>query len=86
MLLAAAAMLLLAACEREAAAPTSLSEEEVAAQLAKVKVDPGQWESTTQIVSAKGDLPQEALREMTGRRTSGGTGGSASTAGGRGGY
>lgn len=69
----AAALIMLAACEREAAVPTSVSEEEVAAQLAKVKVEPGQWESTTRIVSAKGDLPPEALREMTGRRTSAST-------------
>lgn len=65
-----ASLLMLSACDRQAAAPpSSLSEEEVAAQLAKVKVEPGQWESTTEIVSAKGALPKEALEQMTGRRT-----------------
>jgi len=47
-----------------------MSEEQVAAQLAKVKVEPGQWEAETEIVSAKGALPQEALQQMTGKRTS----------------
>ena len=69
----AASLLVLPACDREPAAPASLSEEQVAAQLAKVKVEPGQWESATEILSAKGDLPQEALQQMTGRRTSSST-------------
>ncbi len=47
-----------------------MSEEQVAAQLARVKVEPGQWEAETEIVSAKGALPQEALQQMTGKRTS----------------
>ena len=64
------ALLMLAACKDEPPAPPSMSEEEVAAQLAKVKVEPGQWEATTEIVSAKGDLPQQALKQMTGKRTS----------------
>lgn len=66
-----AALLALAACERGEGTPASgsLSEEEVAAQLAKVKVEPGQWKSTTEIVSAEGALPQEALQQMKGRRT-----------------
>lgn len=66
-----AALLMLAGCEREQQpGPASMSEEEVAAQLAKVKVEPGQWEATTEIVSAKGALPAEALEQMAGRRTS----------------
>ncbi|HEV2080328.1 MAG TPA: DUF3617 domain-containing protein [Allosphingosinicella sp.] len=63
------ALLALGACEKDRAEP-GMSEEDVAAQLAKVKVEPGQWEAETEIVSAKGALPQEALQQMTGKRTS----------------
>jgi len=66
----AAALLLLGGCNRQEPGPAAMSEEEVASQLAKVKVEPGQWESTTEIISASGGLPQEQLRQMTGRRTS----------------
>lgn len=62
-------LLMLAAC-KEPAAPPSMSEEQVAAQLARVKIDPGQWEAATEIVSVKGNLPQEELKQMTGKRTS----------------
>ena len=65
----AAGFLILAGCQRDKAEP-GMSEEEVAAQLAKVKVEPVQWESETQILSAKGALPQEALQQMRGKRTS----------------
>jgi hypothetical protein len=65
----AAALLALAGCERDRSAP-GMSAEQVAAQLAKVKVEPGQWEAETEILSAKGALPQEALQQMTGKRTS----------------
>ena len=64
-----AALLALAACQKDKAEP-GMSEEQVAEQLAKVKVEPGQWEAETEIVSAKGALPQEALQQMTGKRTS----------------
>lgn len=47
----------------------SVSAEEVAKQLASVKVDPGQWDTSTQIVSATGPLPKEALAQMIGQRT-----------------
>jgi len=65
-----AAILALAACEKKTEKKAQgMTAEEVAAQLASVKVDPGQWESTTEIVSAKGPLPQAALQEMIGQRT-----------------
>jgi hypothetical protein len=62
-------MLALPACERDEAAP-GMTAEEVAAQLAKVKVEPGQWDAQTEILSAKGALPQEALQQMKGKRSS----------------
>jgi hypothetical protein len=63
-----AALLALAGCEQDKAEPR-MSADEVAAQLAKVKVEPGQWEAQTEILSAKGALPKEALQQMTGKRT-----------------
>ncbi|HWH18488.1 MAG TPA: DUF3617 domain-containing protein [Allosphingosinicella sp.] len=70
-LIFAAALLALAACDKnEAAEKEEMTADEVAAQLASVKVEPGQWESTTQILSAEGPLPQNVLQQMAGQRTS----------------
>ncbi|HWH22311.1 MAG TPA: DUF3617 domain-containing protein [Allosphingosinicella sp.] len=63
-----AALLVVPACDRAQQTAPSLSEEEVAEQLAKVEIEPGQWETVTEIVSAEGPLPKEALQQMTGRR------------------
>lgn len=65
---ALAVALTLAGCGERAAAEKEMSAEEVAAQLASVKIDPGQWESTTQILSAKGPLPKDMLDAMVGRK------------------
>ena len=63
-------LIVLSACDRqEEEKEAELSANEVAAQLASVKIDPGQWESTTQILSATGPLPQGALKQMVGRQT-----------------
>jgi hypothetical protein len=61
--------LMLAACGKNADQGREMSADEVARQMAAVKVDPGQWRSTTEIVSAKGPLPSEALNAMVGQRT-----------------
>lgn len=67
----AVALLALAACDRpQEKGGGEMSPEEVAEQLAQVKIDPGQWESTTKILSASGPLPQEALDRMVGKTTS----------------
>lgn len=63
------AFLLLGACEKERPAEPEISANEVAAQLASVKVEPGQWRSTTEILSAEGPLPQQALQQMRGHKT-----------------
>lgn len=66
--LSATFLLLAAGCNK----PTQVREmsaDEVAKQLAAVKVDPGQWDTSTQIVSATGPLPQEALQQMVGQKT-----------------
>lgn len=59
---------LVTACEKQPA-EREMTAEEVAAQLASVKVDPGQWESTTRIISATGPLPKEAIDKMVGQET-----------------
>ncbi len=63
-----AILALATACQKQASEP-ELSAEEVAAQLASVKVDPGQWESTTRILSATGPLPKETIDKMVGQET-----------------
>jgi hypothetical protein len=55
-------------CERSEP-PSEMTAEQVAEQLAAVKVDPGQWESSTKILSASGALPPEALNQMVGQET-----------------
>ena len=65
-----AALILLAACEKTEEKANELSAEEVAAQLAALEIEPGLWESTTQIVSVSAPLPQEALQQMLGPRSS----------------
>ena len=69
--LCSALLLGTAACDNAAEAPpeAEISAEEVAAELAKVEVQPGQWEATTEIVSAEGPLPKEALGRMSGQRS-----------------
>ena len=62
--------LALAACDRSETPPTpEVSANDVAAQLAQVEIEPGQWQATTEIVSAEGPLPQAVIRQMVGRRT-----------------
>lgn len=57
-------------CEEPPSPPErEMTAEEVAAQLASVKVDPGRWESTTRILSASGPLPKSELDKMVGQET-----------------
>lgn len=60
------AVLLLAACEgREQSA------EEVAQEMSAVKIEPGQWQATNEILSASAPgIPPESLRQMVGQKTS----------------
>jgi hypothetical protein len=65
-----AALMLLTGCQKQAEEEQNeLSANEIAAQLEGLKIDPGQWESTTRILSASGPLPAEALQRMTGQTT-----------------
>ncbi len=62
------ALLALGACQKDRAEP-GMSEEDVAAQLAKVKVEPGQWERTTEILTAEGAVSEAERSQIVGRRT-----------------
>jgi hypothetical protein len=65
-----AILALAASCQGEGPPPErEMTAEEVAAQLATVKVDPGQWQSTTRILSASGPMPKPALDKMIGQET-----------------
>lgn len=66
--LIAALLLIATACGRaEEARP--LTEEEVAAELAELDLEPGRWETSTLILSADGPLPRSVLDRIEGRRT-----------------
>ena len=59
---------LLVGCEREES-PDDLSEAQVAAEIASVALQPGRWETSTEIVSATGPLPQATIDRLVGRRS-----------------
>lgn len=68
-LLCAAALSILAACG-DSGTRGNMSAEEVAGELASVKIQPGQWEATNEIVSAEAPgMPEGALAGMIGRKT-----------------
>lgn len=70
-LLAAAGLAALAAsCGGREAASDTVSQEEVAAQLAQVKVAPGRWQRTTEILAAEGAVSESERARIVGRRTS----------------
>ena len=70
-LLCIAALLALGACgDKNGEKSGNMSAGEVADQLAAVKIEPGEWEATNEIVSASAPgLPKEALAQMIGRKT-----------------
>lgn len=67
---AAAVLLILTACDAGPVPTPEVSEEEVAAQLSRVKVEPGQWERTTEILAAEGAVSDAERRQIVGRKTS----------------
>lgn len=72
-LILTAAALLAAGCvaEEPAEAPRNMSGAEVANELAELRIAPGEWESTTEIVSVEApSLPREMERMMRERRNS----------------
>ncbi|MDQ3139174.1 MAG: DUF3617 domain-containing protein [Pseudomonadota bacterium] len=69
LLAAAAALIGLCACG-QGKEGAEMSAEDVAKELAAVQIDPGEWQATTQILSATGPLPKAALDQMVGQRSS----------------
>ena len=70
-LLGMAALLALAACNRSPEIPESeMTADEVAEELAQMKIKPGRWEATNEIVSANAPgLPPDTLKQMVGQKT-----------------
>lgn len=65
-----AALLAFGGCDRGDQGGENQSVEEVARAMAAVKMQPGQWEATNEILSAKAPgIPDEALRRMVGQKT-----------------
>lgn len=70
---AATLFLLLAGCDQAAtpSADRNMSAAEVAAELEDMKIQPGQWEATNEIVSASAPgMPPDILKNMVGQKTS----------------
>ena len=70
-LLCCAALLSLAACGKsEEQKGGKQSAEDVATEMSALKMEPGQWEATNEILSATAPgLPPQALRQMVGQKT-----------------
>jgi hypothetical protein len=70
-LLAASLVLALPACSSEPEAQdTNMSAEEVAEKLKDMKIEPGQWEATNEILSATAPgVPADALKTMVGQKS-----------------
>jgi hypothetical protein len=66
----AAALLALAACGSEPEKARDMTAEEVADELSGMKIQPGQWEATNEIVSASAPgMPAGVLDQMVGQKT-----------------
>ena len=71
-LLCTAALLLLAGCDWMVQKPQNqdMTAEEVAGELSTMKIEPGEWEATNEIVSASAPgVPDDALGQMIGQKT-----------------
>ena len=69
-LLASATLLSLAACGQSEEKGRKQSAQEVAKEMAALKMEPGQWVATNEILSASAPgLPEQALKQMVGQKT-----------------
>lgn len=69
-LTASAALLTLASCGRSDDSGRQQSAQEVAKEMSAMKMEPGQWEATNEILSASAPgLPKNALDQMVGQKT-----------------
>lgn len=69
-LLAASFVLALASCSKSGSEPgQNMSAEDVAEELSEMKIQPGQWQATNEILSASSPgVPPEALKQMIGQK------------------
>ncbi len=71
--LTTAALLTLAACDRGstgASGDTNMTAEQVAEELKDMKIEPGQWEATNEIVQVNAPgVPGDALKSLVGQKT-----------------
>ncbi len=64
------ALLALGACGKNDEKSGPQSAEEVAEEMKSLKMEPGQWEATNEVLSASAPgLPEEALKQMVGQKT-----------------
>lgn len=69
-LLTPAILLTLAACGQGEEKGGKQTAQEVAKEMAALKMEPGQWEVTNEILSANAPgLPEQAVKEMVGQKT-----------------
>jgi hypothetical protein len=65
-----AGLLALAGCGSDEQKGREMSAEQVADEMAKMKMEPGQWEATNEILSATSPaIPADQLREMVGNNS-----------------
>jgi hypothetical protein len=69
-LLAAAALGAIAACNKEEPKKGPQTAQDVAKELSAMKMEPGQWEATNEVISASAPgVPEAALKQMIGQKT-----------------
>jgi Tfp pilus assembly protein PilP len=69
-LICCAALLALAACGKSEEKAGKQTPEQVAKEMGSLKMRPGQWEATQEILSATAPgMPAEAMRQMVGNKT-----------------
>ena len=68
-LICCAAFLALAACDKNEPKGRVMTAEQVAEEMANMKMEPGQWEATNEILSATAPgIPPATLRQMIGKK------------------
>ena len=69
-LIACLALAALASCGSEKKKGEQMSAEEVAQEMSALKIEPGQWQATNEIISASAPgLPVDALKQMVGQKS-----------------
>ena len=65
-----AALLALTACSSEPEKGREMTAEQVADELSEMRIEPGQWEATNEIISASAPgMPEGVLKQMVGQKT-----------------